>query len=174
MYSFATKSRNRLFILLVLLAASLAMPACASKAEKEDEAEAEPVEQEPTQLDEPPYVGYLKSAPISGMGFHQAVLDMEINPDFSATGSFEGGFDQRYFEVPLDGKVDRKDGTIELTGQVSTHDITVTGDLSARGWEGTIAGQVYNEDIDVPMAAQPAEKEPDPDDQDIEAETPDD
>ena len=172
MYSFATKSRNR-SILTILLAASMVLgAACASSSDKKDEPPEQTTETQPTEMTQPPYVGYLKSAPISGMGFHQAVLEIEVNSDFTATGMFEGGFDQRYFEVPLDGKVDRMDGSIELTGQVSTHDLTVAGDLSQRGWEGTISGEVYNEEVDVPMAAEPAEKQPDTSDEDVDAETP--
>lgn len=169
MYSFATKSRNRSHIWIALLAFVLAAPACSSKSEKKDEPAQQVAEPEPRELSAPPYVGTLKSAPISGMGFQQAVLTMEINSDFTATGTFEGGYDERYFEVPLEGKVDRMDGSIELTGQVATHDITVDGDLSQRGWEGTISGEIVNEEIDIPMAAQPAEKEVDSSAEDVDA-----
>ncbi|MGM0559129.1 MAG: hypothetical protein ACQEVA_22280 [Myxococcota bacterium] len=168
MYSFATKSRNRSLIWAVLVGLALASPACASKSEKTDEpATAQP--QEPQELSAPPYVGTLQSAPISGMGFQHAVLTIEVNSDFSATGMFEGGYDERYFEVSLEGEVDRMDGSIELDGTVATHDINVAGDLTQRGFEGAITGTVSNEEIDVPMAAEPAQKEVDTSGEDVDA-----
>jgi hypothetical protein len=169
MYSFATKSRNRSFIWVVMLGLALIASACASQSEKKDEPTTTQAEPEPQELSAPPYVGTLKSAPISGMGFHQAVLTIQVDTDFTATGMFEGGYDERYFEVPLEGKVDRMDGSIALAGTVATHDVSVDGDLNARGFEGAISGLISNEEVDVPMAAQPAEAQADTSDEDVDA-----
>ncbi|MFP4597725.1 MAG: hypothetical protein ACLFVJ_05710 [Persicimonas sp.] len=152
----ATKSRYRSLICLLGLGLLLSASACASSSDKTDEPAAE-AQTEPTELSAPPYVGRLESAPITGMGFQQAVLTIEVASDFSATGSFEGGYDGRNFDIPLDGSVDRQDGSIELSGRVAAHDITVAGELSARGFQGAITGDVSADDVNLPVAAEPAE-----------------
>ncbi len=151
---FATKRRHRSLIWMVGLGLLLLAPACASSSDKTDEPATE-AQTQPTELSAPPYVGRLESAPISGMGFQQAVLTIEVASDFSATGLFEGGYDGRNFEIPLEGSVDRQDGSIELSGNVAAHDVTVAGELSPRGFQGAITGDVSADDVNLPVAAEP-------------------
>lgn len=146
--------KRRLGQTLFVLLAALTLIGCQSGGQaKEDQADQKVVKkQEPRG---PAVTGKLQSAPLSGEGFQGAVLVLDVTPEGQVSGVFEGGYQQKRFEVPLTGEVG-EDGTLTASGQASDGTVQVSGPLQERGFAGEVSGEVFTEAFSLPLAAQPA------------------
>lgn len=106
----------------------------------------------------PAVTGKLESPPMTGLGFQRAVLVLDVSPSGEVTGQFEGGYDQKPFEVPLNGQV-AEDGTLTASGTVTEGEVTVSGPLDSNGFQGEVAGEIFAEQFSLMMPAEVAKSE---------------
>jgi hypothetical protein len=146
---------RRLRRLVVIAVASLALVGCQSGGDaKQDNAPTAPVKQEPTG---PAVTGPLESQSISGLGFQRAVLTLDVQPNGKVSGVFQGGYDDKPFELFVTGEVGA-DGVLLATGESTDGRARLEGPLEASGFSGEVTGEIFTEEFSLPMAAPPAKQ----------------
>lgn len=149
---------GRMFLdICLVIFAAVALLGCQSGGEPKEEQKATEAaaKQQPKG---PALTGTLESPPVTGLGFQRAVLSLEVSPSGQVTGLFEGGFDQKPFEVPVTGEV-ADDGILTASGSATDGNVTVTGPLEAGGFSGEVTGEIFTEPFSLPLAAQAANGE---------------
>lgn len=136
--------------------AAVALLGCQSGGEPKEDSQAAQMakKQEPTG---PAVTGSLASPPVSGLGFQRAILSLEVAPSGQVSGSFEGGYEEKPFEVPVAGEV--ADGTLVATGKSPDGAVSVSGPLEPSGFSGEVTGEIFTEQFSLPLAAEPAATE---------------
>jgi hypothetical protein len=148
---------RRLAITALALLAALALWGCQSGGETKDEqaqSANKPVKQEPQG---PKVTGALDSQPISGLGFQRAVLSLDVKPGGEVSGVFQGGYDDKPFEVFVTGEVG-SDGTLLATGEGTDGTLRIEGPLEANGFSGEVTGEIFTEEFSLPMALEPGKE----------------
>lgn len=100
----------------------------------------------------PAKLGAMNDTGISGGGFTESSVRINVRNDFGVSGEFRGKREGAAFMVPFKGTVSEK-GDISATGERGGNTVTLKGKLSKTGATGSLSGSVHKNNFNTTFNA---------------------
>lgn len=97
---------------------------------------------------QPAATGVFHDRGVSGGGFEDSQLRLNIRPNFQVSGEFRGKREGVNFIVPITGTV-APDNTITARGERGGNSVNITGRVTPQGASGSLTGSVHQQNYNV-------------------------